>query len=208
MNGVDARMSNSVVVIGAGTGGPQALVEILKRLPATFPASIIVVQQMRAGFTKILTNQLNEICRLPVYEPIDGQQLHPSEILVVPGGTALSLSFQDDLYTSIVHINDITDTPEKLRARTDTTMSSVAALYGRDAIGVLLTGMGEDGRDGLRAIADAGGITLAQDEGSCIVFDLPSSAIDGGTAQEVLPLWNVADRIESIVTGELNADAA
>ncbi len=114
------------------------------------------------------------MCRLPVYEPVDGQELHASEILVAPGGTVITIPARDEQSACVVHIEDVTDDPEKLRTRTDATMASAAALYGRECIGVLLTGMGDDGRDGMRAIADAGGTTLAQDEESCIVFDLPS----------------------------------
>ena len=201
----DRRLPGSLIAIGAGTGGPQALVEILPRFPSTFSGTIIVIQQMRSGFTRVLANQLNEICHLPVYEPVDGQELHASEILMAPGGTVLTIIEQS---TCVIRLEDAQDDPDKLRTRTDQTMSSAAALYGRDSIGVLLTGMGDDGRDGLRAIADAGGITLAQDEDSCVIFDLPSCAIDGGAAHEVLPLWNIADRIISIAMGEANANAA
>lgn len=198
----DRRLPSSLIVIGAGTGGPQALVEILPRFPATFSGTIIVVQQMRSGFTKVLADQLNEICRLPVYEPVDGQELHASEILMTRGGTALTIPTPDEQSAHVVRVEDVLDDPEKLRRRTDQTMASIAALYGRDSMGLLLTGMGDDGRDGMRAIADAGGTTLAQDEESCIVFDLPSCAIDCGAAHEVLPLWNIADRILSILVGE------
>jgi two-component system chemotaxis response regulator CheB len=205
----DRRMPSSLIVIGAGTGGPQALADILSRFPATFSGTIIVVQQMRSGFTKVLSNQLNDECRLPVYEPVDGQELHASETLVVPGRTTLTIPTPGEQSPCVVRIEDVTDDPEKLRTRTDATMSSAAALYGRECIGVLLTGMGDDGRDGMRAIADAGGTTLAQDEESSVVFDLPSSAIDGGAAHEVLPLWSIADRIMSISSGEAqHADAA
>jgi len=204
----DRRMPDSLIVIGAGTGGPQALVEILPRFHANFSGTIIVVQQMRSGFTKVLANQLNEVCRLPVYEPVDGQELHASEILIAPGGAVLTVPVPDGQSSCVVRIEDVIDDPEKLNTRTDATMASAAALYGRECMGVLLTGMGDDGRNGMRAIADAGGTTLAQDEESCIAFDLPSSAIDGGAAHEVLPLWNIADRIMSIAQGDANAIAA
>ena len=204
----DRRLPSSLVVIGAGTGGPQALMEILPRFPSTFPGTIIVVQQMRAGFTRVLASHLNEVCRLPVYEPVDGQELHASEIMMVPGGTLYTIPAPEASAPCLIRLEDIQGDPERLQNRTDMTMQSAAALYGREAIGVLLTGMGDDGRDGMRAIADAGGTTVAQDQDSCVVFDLPSSAIDGGAAHQVLPLWNIADRITSMVMGEVNANAA
>lgn len=202
------RDSRSPVVIGAGTGGPQALIEILPRFPATFSGTIIVVQQMRSGFTRVLAEHLNEVCRLPVYEPVNGQELHPSEILMVPGETAFTIMPPEGKSTSLIRLEDIHDDRERLNTRTNQTMASVAELYGRNAMGILLTGMGEDGRDGMRAISDAGGSTIAQDEDSCIVFDLPSSAIDGSAAHQVLPLWDIADHVISIVSGGVNANAA
>lgn len=204
----DRRLPSSVVVIGAGTGGPQALLEILPRFPATFHGTVIVIQQMRPGFTRVLADHLNEVCRLPVYEPVDGQELHASEILMVPGGTRFTVPTQVTSAPRYVCVEDIQDDPESLQTRTNQAMASIAALYGRDAIGVLLTGMGDDGRDGMRSIADAGGATIAQDEGSCVVFDLPSSAIDGGAAHQVLPLWDIADHITAMAMGEANANAA
>lgn len=203
------RLPSSLIVIGAGTGGPQALAEILPRFPVTFTGTVIVVQQMRPGFTKVLASQLNDFCRLPVYEPVDGQELRASEILIVPSGSTLTIQASDVQSACTLRIDDVTDDPDKLRSRTDSLMACAAALYGRDCVGVLLTGMGDDGRDGMRAIADAGGTTLAQDEESSIVFDLPSCAIDAGAAHEVLPLWSIADRIISITMEEArNANAA
>lgn len=202
------QLPSSLVVIGAGTGGPQALADILPRFPEAFSGTIIVVQQMRPGFTRVLANHLNEICHMPVYEPVDGQELHPSEILMVPGGTLLTIPMPEDNSACIIRLEDIVDDPENLNTRTNQTMASVAELYGRDAVGVLLTGMGNDGRDGMRAISDARGNTIAQDEESSTIFDLPSSAIDGGAAHEVLPPWNIADHIMSIIVEEANASAA
>jgi len=203
------RLPSSLIVIGAGTGGPQALAEMLPRFPATFAGTVIIVQQMRPGFTKVLAGRLNEICRLPVYEPVDGQELHASEILVVPGGSTLTIPTPEEQSACTIRIEDVTADPDKLRSRIDSVMTAAAALYGRDCIGILLTGMGDDGRNGMRAIADAGGMTLAQDEESSIVFDLPSCAIDAGAVHEVLPLWSIADRVISVATGEAqNANAA
>lgn len=202
------RLPSSLVVIGAGTGGPQVLIEILPRFPAAFSGTVIVVQQMRPGFTRVLASHLNELCRLPVYEPVDGQELHPSEIMMVPGGALLTIPKPEDDSACVIRLEDIADDPESLNTRIDQTMASVAEFYGRDAVGVLLTGMGDDGRNGMRAISDASGSTIAQDENSCIIFDLPSSAIDGGAAHQVLPPWDIADHIIAIVMGEANANAA
>lgn len=200
----DLRHPSSVVVIGAGTGGPQALMEILPRFLPTYAGTIIVIQQMRAGFTRVLADHLNEVSKLRVHEPIDGQDLRAAEVLMVPGGSRIRIDESDP---GIIRVEDVQDDPDAFHSRMDKTMSSIADIFGRSSVGVLLTGMGGDGRDGMRAIADAGGTTIAQDEESSVIFDLPSSAIDAGTAHHVLPLWNIADRIISLAEVS-NANAA
>ncbi len=193
-----------VVVIGANTGGPQALAKVLPQLPADFPATVFVVQQMRRGFSRVLTSILGQDCALPVVEPVDGQALSSSRILVAPSGSPLTLNCID---TSAgkgynILVEETCDSREQGAPRTDTTMSGIASVYGSKTIGILLTGLGTDGREGMRAIAGAGGITIAQDEPSSVVHDLAASAIDAGVVQEVLPLWSIADRIITIVMGE------
>lgn len=200
----DFRKPSSVLVIAAGTGGPQALMEILPRFPSTYSGAIIVMQQMRIGFTKVLASHLNDVCRLRVHEPIDGQDLRAAEVLMVPSGCRLTIPESDPL---IIRVENVQDDPDALNARTDSTMTSIATVFGRQSAGVLLTGLGEDGRNGMRAISDAGGTTIAQDEESSIIFDLPSSAINARVAHHVLPLWNIADQIVSIAE-EANANAA
>lgn len=196
------------VIIGAGTGGPQALMEILPYFDASFQGTIIVMQQMGPGMTRILAKHLGANCRIPVYEPRDGQNLNAAEILIIPSGMLLTLTNSDETGQSSIQLYDARNNPELLETRIDTAMASVANLYGRSAVGVLLTGMGEDGRDGMRAIADSGGSTIAQNEETSIVFDMPSSAIDAGTAHEVLPLWSIADHVNTIVSRGANANAA
>lgn len=208
---VDLRnhnIPNYAVVIGAGTGGPQALTQILPQFGPAFPGVIFVVQQMRPGFTRVLAKQFDAISQIPVYEPAHNQEFHTSEILMVPGGTCLSITDPTDPLGCNVEIDDARETPNKLRSRISYTMSSVASIFGRSSIGVLLTGLGDDGRDGMRAIADAGGITIAQDESTCLIHDMPSAAIDAGVVHQVLPLWSIAEQIISIVMGDANADAA
>ncbi len=197
------RRPSSVVVIAAGTGGPQALMQILPRFQASFPGAIIVIQRMRAGFTRVLADQLDEVCRVRVTEPIDGQDLRAAEVLMVPGGCRVRYDREADMLV----LEDVQDDPEAARSRTDATMTSMAQAFGRGAVGVLLTGLGEDGRAGMKAIYDAGGTTIAQDEDSSTIFDLPASAIEAGVVHHVLPLWNIADQVTSI-SEEANANAA
>lgn len=199
-----------LVVIGAGTGGPQALEKIIPQLPEDFPGTVVIVQQMRPGFTRVVAEQLNYSSRISVAEPVDGQALQASRVLVTPGNAALTFgnagaSLNPGLS---IFLEDIAKDPEKYRNRTNDAMISAARVFGYKTIGVLLTGLGDDGREGMRAVAEAGGVTIAQDEASSVVFDLPSSAIEAKVVQHVLPLWSIADRITQIAGGTAHASAA
>ena len=191
----------AVVVIGASTGGPTALVQIITKFPRNFPASIIVVQQMRSGFTKLLARQLNGMSELQVEEAQHLQLLSTGLTLLTPGDCCLTIerdsSTQEMLF--VPYIEDVSSSIEKLRKRIDSTMISAAEHFGSHAIGVLLTGVGDDGGEGMKKIRECGGKTLAQDESSCIVFDMPRAAIEANVVDEVLPLWSISDRIVEIV---------
>jgi two-component system chemotaxis response regulator CheB len=196
--------------MAATTGGPQALSQLLPKFPPAFPGSVIVVQQMRPGFTRVLADQLSHTCKLPICEPEDGQALQSSRILMIPADTKPTIANVGDkvapAYTIL--LEDIEDSPESSRSRVDALMTSVAEIFGQNAIGVLLTGLGSDGREGMRAIVNAGGTTIAQDEATSAVHTLPLSAIEASIVQEVLPLWNIAERVVEITGGYANAAAA
>ncbi|MBI2842553.1 MAG: chemotaxis protein CheB [Armatimonadetes bacterium] len=191
----------AVVIIGASTGGPTALAQILPKFPKCFQAAVIVVQQMRPGFTKLLAGQLDYLSELPVGEAERNQPLQAGVALFAPGDYSIvvqrSCGAPDQQF--ILELQDAGDSVEKMRKRIDCAMTTAAEVFGSRTIGVLLSGVGEDGRDGMKAIHDHGGKTIAQDESSSIVFDMPRAAIDAGTVDEVLPLWNIADRINEIV---------
>ena len=168
------------------------------------------MQQMRPGFSRVLVDRLQQICKMPVCEPEDGQALQASSVVVAPSGTRLTIANVRDsvvpAYT--VMLEEIGDNPDYARSRIDAAMSSVAQVFTATAIGVLLTGLGTDGREGMRAIRNAGGFTIAQDRDTSVVHSLPSSAIDAGVVHEVLPLWSIADRIIALVGGQADAIAA
>lgn len=205
-----AQAPRWVVVIGANTGGPQALAEVLPRFSANLGAAVVVMQQMRPGFTRVLAEQLSHICRLPISEPEDGQALQTSRIYVAPSASRLTFEKISDQPTPAYQIllEDAASSPELLRTRTDCAMESAASVFGARCVGILLTGLGVDGREGMRAISTAGGITIAQDEASSIVHDLPASAIEADIVSDTLPLWNISDRVREIVGGSANAVAA
>lgn len=199
-----------IVVIGAGTGGPQALDKIIPQLPEDFPGTVIVVPEMRPGFTRVVAEQLNFNARVSVVEPEDGDALMAPKVLITPGNSTLtigSLGAPLDINHSVL-LEDVFKDHEKYRNRTNDAMISAAKVFGHRTIGVLLTGLGDDGREGMRAIAEAGGVTIAQDETSSVVFDLPSSAIEAQVVQHVLPLWSIADGIVQAVGGNVHASAA
>ncbi len=168
-----------VVVVGASTGGPPALLALLDRLPASFPAAILVVQHMPAAFTRALAEQLDRHVALAVKEAQHGDPLLPGHVLVAPGDRHLQVTRQGRAC--------VDDGPKVggHRPAIDVTMASAAHAYGRRCMGVVLTGMGEDGAAGLEAIRRAGGRTFAQDPASCVVNGMPQQAVDRGVVDLV-----------------------
>lgn len=175
-----------VVVIGASTGGPQALYTILKQLPANFPVPILCVQHISEGFLQGLVDWLQGECSLRVIIAQAGEFPKPGTVYFAPERQHLQLNTQGRLIT--------VGTPPVSGHRPSVTalFQAVAICYPRSAIGILLTGMGRDGADGLQAIAQAGGTTIAQNEQTCVVFGMPKEAIALGAAQHILPISEIA----------------
>ncbi len=184
--GVPPFLAGGVIVIGASTGGPVALRELLIDLPADFPAAIIVVQHMPATFTRVLAAQLNRRTPLKVKEAKAGDRLQPGQVLVAPGDYHLLLRPDSRV--------DLTQGPEigGHRPSIDVTMQSVAQVYGARTKGVVLTGMGDDGAQGLVAIRARGGKTIVQDAASCVVNGMPQRALEKGSIDHVAPPARIA----------------
>lgn len=199
------------VVIAASSGGPQALAQLIPRLPPQFPAVVIVVQQMRPGFTRALSYQLNQVSRIPVHEPTNGQGLQASRVLIVPSNHRILLENIGDS-SNPVYLVEIDDMQyagmEEFNQRADFIFSNVANQFGKKTIGILLTGTGRDGCEGMASIVKTGGLTIAQDQASSAIHDLPASAIQTGSALEVLPLSQIADKLNDVVVGDADAVAA
>lgn len=195
------QVPKAVVVIGASTGGPTALAQIIPKFPKDFPVSIIVVQYMRPGFTGLLAQQLDRISEFSVDEARAHQPLRSASAVLTPGHHSIKLEQTDDReqHPYILIAEDVSSSIEKMRKRVDDAMTSAAEIFGSRTIGVLLTGVGDDGRNGMKAIRELGGKTLAQDETSSIVFEMPKSAIDIDVVDEIIPLWNIAERVIEIV---------
>ncbi|MGA9381772.1 MAG: CheB methylesterase domain-containing protein, partial [Phormidium sp.] len=175
-----------IVSIGASTGGPQALNNILSQLPINFPLPVLCVQHISEGFLQGLVDWLGSECQLPVKIAKFGEIPQPGVVYFPPEGRHLELdNFGKFLCTNSPPVSGH-------RPSVTVTFASVAKCYGAANIAVLLTGMGRDGADGMLAIAQAGGITIAQDEASSVVFGMPKEAIALGAAKHILPINQIA----------------
>jgi two-component system chemotaxis response regulator CheB len=190
-----------VVGIGASSGGPRVLEELLSALPATYTLAVVVVQHMAEGFMTGLITWLHQRCLLQVRVAEEGDTLAPQQVLFAPDWAHLVV-----LPGGRVHLVE-GDPVNGCRPSVDVTFTSLAQVYGSRAAGALLTGMGGDGAAGLLAMRQAGGLTLAQNEESCTVFGMPRTAIDLGAVQHVLPPSGLArtlnelhlDRVRSLL---------
>lgn len=190
-----AATTNKVLAIGASTGGTIALESILKRMPPNLPGTLIA-QHMPEVFTKSFADRLNSLCPFEVREAQDGDAVLPGIVLVAPGNRHMVLQRSGARY--LVRIKD-GPLVKMQRPSVDVTFQSVARAAGKSAIGVILTGMGNDGAEGLLEMHGAGARTIAQDEASCVVFGMPKVAIQLGAADEVLPLERIPARIVEIL---------
>ena len=192
--------THKVLAIGASTGGTQAIEQVLRALPANAPGTVIV-QHMPEHFTAAFAKRLDGLCAMEVREACDGDPVVPGVALIAPGGRHMVLQLSGARYFA-----RIKDGPpvHHQRPAVDVLFQSVARHAGRNAIGVVLTGMGADGAKGLLAMREAGAHTIAQDEESCVVFGMPREAIRLEAAAEIVPLTQVAPsvlRTLSRVTG-------
>lgn len=183
------------VAIGISTGGPQALEFLLPQLPADFPGSILVVQHMPENFTDMFARRLDELCALRVKEARSGDTLQAGRVLVCPGNRHMKvkrLAMGD-----VVVLND-EERVNGHRPSVDVLFNSAAEEFGSQAIAVLMTGMGDDGAQGLGEVKKAGGMTIAQNEESCVVYGMPKAAIERGYARRVMALDVIAATLQAL----------
>jgi two-component system chemotaxis response regulator CheB len=176
---------SKVVAIGISTGGPNALQEMLSRLPADFPGTLLIVQHMPEGFTEMFARRLNECCGIQVKEAQSGDMLQAGRALICPGNRHMRVRRMP--LGDVVLLSD-EERVNGHRPSVDVLFKSVAQEMGPRALGVLMTGMGEDGAEGLGVMKATGAITIAQDESSCVVYGMPKAAIERGYAQRVVSL--------------------
>lgn len=198
-SGRQREKANRLVAIGISTGGPNALQYLLSQLPGDFPAAIVVVQHMPEGFTDMFARRLDECCAIDVKEAQSGDLLLAGRALICPGNRHMKIRRMP-----MGDIAVLSDEPRVNghRPSVDVLFRSVSQEFGKEAIGVLMTGMGEDGAEGLGMMKRSGSMTIAQDEDSCVVYGMPRAAIERGHAVRVVSLDALANTLQAQCVGE------
>jgi two-component system chemotaxis response regulator CheB len=191
LHSIAARQAGTIVAMGASIGGTEALADVLTALSVDTPG-IVIVQHMPEFFTTAFANRLNTLCRIEVKEGEDGDQITQGRAIIAPGNRHLSVVRRRGAFC--VELND-GPLVSRHRPSVDVLFHSVASAAGASALGIILTGMGNDGASGMLAMNRAGSDTIAQDEKSCVVFGMPKEAISAGGVDTVAPLACIPDLI-------------
>lgn len=190
---------HKIIVIGTSTGGPRALQQVIPLLPSNIGAPILVVQHMPPGFTKSLAERLDSQSILKVKEAVEGDILQDGTVYIAPGDYHMTVK-QQKINGGQKEIIALTrgEKVQGVRPSVDVLLSSVAPIFGHNSVGVILTGMGSDGLDGIRKLKLAGGQVIAEDESTCVVYGMPRSVIEQQLADYILPINKVAESITQI----------
>jgi len=187
-----------LVAIGTSTGGPVALKTVLSMLPGSLPVGVVVVQHMPPVFTKAFADRLNDCCELSVKEAENGDAILPGRVLLAPGNWHMTVSkFGAGPHVALSQSENVNGH----RPSVDVLMRSVALEYGSRAVGVIMTGMGRDGAEGLRELHRRGGHVIAQDRESSVIYGMNREVVQNGGADEVVPVDRIADRIVEALRG-------
>jgi two-component system chemotaxis response regulator CheB len=209
---VRAGLGDKLIAIGTSTGGTEALRTVLSQLPRDVPP-ILMVQHMPEGFTRAFADRLNGLCQIEVKEAEDGDAVIPGRALLAPGNRHMRL-VRESSATSVLGagrwIVRVADGPRVLRHKpsVEVLFESCAQYAGAKALGIIMTGMGNDGATGLLSMRKAGALTVGQDEASCVVYGMPREAALCGAVQVVSPLDRIARNIVDFTNGALTAQAA
>jgi two-component system chemotaxis response regulator CheB len=187
-----ARTTETIICIGASTGGTESLREVLEALPADAPG-IVIVQHMPEKFTASFAKRLDGLCQVHVKEAADGDAVLRGHVLIAPGNLHTMIERSGARYYVSVKEGPLVS---RHRPSVDVLFRSAARNVGSNAVGVIMTGMGDDGARGLEEMKNAGAFTLAQDEATCIVFGMPKEAIARNCVDRIVPLQNLAREIQ------------
>ena len=186
-----------IVVLGISTGGPQALKYLIPQLPADFPVPIVIVMHMPVGYTEMYAQKLNELSRLSVIEAHEGDQIKPGTVLFAPAGRHLTLRRLDN--NEVVTHLDARPFDSPHRPSVDVLFQSAAEVFGNRTMGVVMTGMGADGKQGAAWIKSQGGLIFTEAEQSCVVYGMPGSVVEAGLSDKSIPLEQMAQSILEVV---------
>ncbi|MCE5194733.1 MAG: chemotaxis response regulator protein-glutamate methylesterase [Nitrospiraceae bacterium] len=189
----------NIVAIGSSTGGPAALQIVLTRLPKDFPAAVLVSQHMPKGFTGPLSERLNRLSEVKIKEAEDNDLIERGRVFICPGGMHMTIKEKSKKY--YIRLKDA-DEDDRYIPSVDIMMSSVAENYGNKAAGVILTGMGSDGKRGILEIKSKGGYTIAESEETAVVFGMPNEAIKTGFVDDILPIHEISGKLADIAKKE------
>lgn len=187
------------VVMGASTGGPKALFNVITNLPEKLGVPVLVVQHMPEGFTKAFADRLNKFSKLKVVEAQEGMTIEKNVVYIAPGGKHMEISSSKTI--------TLNSEPQiwGVRPAVDKLFVSASKIYGENLLSIILTGMGRDGANGIIEIKKAGGATIAEDESTCIIYGMPKAAYDTNMIDEVIPLYDISKRIANIVMRDVKS---
>jgi two-component system chemotaxis response regulator CheB len=185
------RTTDRIIAIGASTGGTEAIKDVIVNMPADTPG-IVITQHIPKAFSTPFAHRMNRICQMTVCEAVDGQQVLPGHVYIAPGDQHMLIVRDGARYVCKLDDGPLVN---RHKPSVDVLFRSVAQQAGRNAIGVILTGMGRDGAEGLKEMRETGAPTIAQDEATSVVWGMPGAAVEIDAAAEVLPLQKITDRI-------------
>ena len=200
VEGTLPRLSYRAIALGISTGGPFSLQKLIPLLSKKIDIPIFIVQHMPPKFTKSLADRLNGLSQLEVKEAEDGETVKNGVVYLAPGGFHMTVSKNSGPLGKIV----ISDEPKTTlhRPSVDVMMNSVVDFYGKNTLGVIMTGMGKDGLEGIKKLKSLGGYTLAQDEKTCVVYGMPKAVVEAGLADVIAPLENISSIINKATSYE------
>ncbi len=190
------KARSKLVAIGASTGGPVALQEVLTNLPGSFPLPIVVVQHMPGSFTEAFAKRLDQMSKIKIREANDGDLLEPGLALLAPGGKQMTVDGRGDVMR--VHIHE-SEAGQSYKPCVDVTFTSISKVMPANTLAIILTGMGADGREGARLLKQGGSTIWAQDEATSVIYGMPMAIVEAGLAEKTLPLQDISKQIVSHV---------